>query len=118
MRSGVRSPSAPPIPNLAKTILANGNPRQQFLLLSIPTKRGRKPVSHPSTCKLWRRERKFARREQMTTCIIHANVALGANHRIDDFVIIGAPPRETEPGEIPTSIGPNAIIRSHTVIYA
>jgi len=53
-----------------------------------------------------------------TTCIIHANVALGANHRIDDFVIIGAPPRETEPGEVATSIGPNAIIRSHTIIYA
>ena len=53
-----------------------------------------------------------------TTCIIHANVALGANHRIDDFVIIGAPPRETSPGGMATSIGPNAIIRSHTVIYA
>ena len=52
------------------------------------------------------------------TCIIHPNVALGANHRIGDFVIIGAPPRETQPGEMATSIGPNAIIRSHTVIYA
>ena len=53
-----------------------------------------------------------------TTCIIHPNVSLGANHRIDDFVIIGAPPRETSPGELATSIGPNAIIRSHTIIYA
>lgn len=53
-----------------------------------------------------------------TTCIIHPNVSLGANHRIDDFVIIGAPARETSPGETATSIGPNAIIRSHTVIYA
>jgi len=53
-----------------------------------------------------------------TTCIIHPNVSLGANHRLDDFVIIGAPPRETSPGELTTSIGPNAIIRSHTVIYA
>ena len=53
-----------------------------------------------------------------TTCIIHPNVSLGANHRIDDFVIIGAPPRETEPGKIETSIGPNAIVRSHTIIYA
>jgi acetyltransferase-like isoleucine patch superfamily enzyme len=53
-----------------------------------------------------------------TTCIIHPNVRFGANHRIDDFVIIGAPPRETSPGELPTSIGPNAIIRSHTIIYA
>jgi acetyltransferase-like isoleucine patch superfamily enzyme len=53
-----------------------------------------------------------------TTCIIHPNVRFGANHRIDDFVIIGAPPRETSPGELATSIGPNAIIRSHTIIYA
>jgi acetyltransferase-like isoleucine patch superfamily enzyme len=53
-----------------------------------------------------------------TTCIIHGNVRFGANHRIDDFVIIGAPPRGTEPGEIETTIGPNAVIRSHTVIYA
>lgn len=53
-----------------------------------------------------------------TTCIIHGNVSLGANHRIDDFVIIGAPPRDAAAGEIATSIGPNAIIRSHTVIYA
>ncbi|PYS83718.1 MAG: transferase [Acidobacteria bacterium] len=53
-----------------------------------------------------------------TTCIIHPNVRFGANHRIDDFVIIGAPPREALPGEMITLIGPNAIIRSHTVIYA
>src|SRR5713226_9555740 len=76
MRSGVRSPSAPPIPSY------------------------------------------FPWQQMNTTCIIHANVALGANHRIDDFVIIGAPPRETEPGETSTSIGPNAVIRSHTIIYA
>ena len=53
-----------------------------------------------------------------TTCKIYPNVSLGWNHRIDDFVIIGVPPRETEPGEMATSIGANAIIRSHTVIYA
>ena len=53
-----------------------------------------------------------------TTCIIHPNVRFGANHRLDDFVIIGAPPREASPGELATSIGANAIIRSHTVIYA
>jgi len=53
-----------------------------------------------------------------TTCIIHPNVRFGANHHLDDFVIIGAPPRETSPGEMATSIGANAIIRSHTVIYA
>lgn len=60
-----------------------------------------------------------AMEESMTgTRIIHANVVLGENHRVDDFVIIGAPPRETEPGALATVIGANAIIRSHTVIYA
>ena len=52
------------------------------------------------------------------TRIIHPNVSLGVNHRIDDFAIIGAPARETEIEEMVTSIGPNAIIRSHTIIYA
>ncbi len=53
-----------------------------------------------------------------TACKIHPNVSLGENHQLGDFVIIGAPPRETAPGELATSIGANAIIRSHTVIYA
>ena len=54
----------------------------------------------------------------ITNYIIHPNVSLGANFRIDDFVIIGVARRESQPGEIATSIGPNAIIRSHSVIYA
>jgi acetyltransferase-like isoleucine patch superfamily enzyme len=55
----------------------------------------------------------------MTTIrIIHANVVLGANHHIDDFVIIGVPPREPQPEAMETSIGAGAIIRSHTIIYA
>jgi acetyltransferase-like isoleucine patch superfamily enzyme len=33
-------------------------------------------------------------------------------------VIIGVPPRGAAPGELPTIIGPGAVIRSHTVIYA
>jgi acetyltransferase-like isoleucine patch superfamily enzyme len=53
-----------------------------------------------------------------TTSIIHPNVHFGVNHRVDDFVIIGAPPRDSSAGELTTLIGPNAIIRSHTVIYA
>jgi len=52
------------------------------------------------------------------TCIIHANVVLGANHHIDDFVVIGVRSREQQPGRLETLIGPDAIIRSHTVIYA
>lgn len=50
--------------------------------------------------------------------VIFPNVKLGKNYTIEDFVIIGAPSRGYEPGELETIIGDNAIIRSHTVIYA
>lgn len=46
------------------------------------------------------------------------NVHLGANAVVDAFVIVGEPPRGTEPGELETIIGARAIIRSHSVIYA
>jgi len=45
-------------------------------------------------------------------------VHLGANVDIGEFVVIGLPPRGKEPGELETHIGPDAVIRSHTVIYA
>lgn len=50
--------------------------------------------------------------------VIHPNVRLGKNCSIEDFVIIGAPPRGRRIGELETVIGDNAVIRSHTVIYA
>ena len=50
--------------------------------------------------------------------IIHPNVKLGINCVIEDFVIIGIPPKGYQPGEFETIIGDNSIIRSHTVIYA
>lgn len=50
--------------------------------------------------------------------IIHPSVIIGAGAEIDSFVIIGQPPRGKKPGEIKTIIGSNAVIRSHTVIYA
>ena len=50
--------------------------------------------------------------------IIYPNVKLGKNCIVEDFVIIGAPPKDSLPGEIETIIGYNSIIRSHTVIYA
>lgn len=53
-----------------------------------------------------------------STARIYANVRLGENVEIDDFVIIGMPPRGAQPGELETVIGDNAHIRSHTVIYA
>lgn len=52
------------------------------------------------------------------TRIIYANVVLGANHHIGDFVIIGVTPRDSQQEQVETLIGPNAIIGSHTVIYA
>ena len=52
------------------------------------------------------------------SAIIHPNVRLGENCIVEDFVIIGHPSREVKSGELETNIGDNAIIRSHTIIYA
>lgn len=49
---------------------------------------------------------------------IYEKVELGEHTVVEDFCIIGAPPRGAEPGEIPTLIGSNSVVRSHTVIYA
>jgi len=50
--------------------------------------------------------------------IIHAGVRIGSNAQLGEYVIIGAPARGREAGDTETVIGANAIIRSHTVIYA
>jgi acetyltransferase-like isoleucine patch superfamily enzyme len=50
--------------------------------------------------------------------IIHANVQLGEDTFIEDFAVIGAPPRGYRTGELATIIGDGAYLRSHTVIYA
>ena len=49
---------------------------------------------------------------------LYPNVQIGTNAVIEDYVIIGVPPSGKKPGELPTVIGDNAVIRSHTVIYA
>ena len=49
---------------------------------------------------------------------IYKNVVLGKGASIDDFVIIGRPPRGKKDGELSTIIGEGAVIRSGTVIYA
>jgi len=49
---------------------------------------------------------------------IYPNVKLGNNCTVEDYVIIGAAPRGYSTGKLETVIGDNAIIRSHTVIYA
>jgi acetyltransferase-like isoleucine patch superfamily enzyme len=50
------------------------------------------------------------------TAIIHPNVELGEGSIVEDYCIIGKPSRGKE--EQKTTIGKNAIIRSHTIIYA
>lgn len=52
------------------------------------------------------------------TAKILQNVHLGENITIEDYVIIGAPPTKRKEGELKTVIGDNAVIRSHSVIYA
>jgi acetyltransferase-like isoleucine patch superfamily enzyme len=49
---------------------------------------------------------------------IYPNVQLGKDVVIDDFTIIGAPPRGKTAGALPTIIGDNSHIRSHSIIYA
>jgi len=49
---------------------------------------------------------------------IHDNVTLGEGCVIHPPVILGFPPRGHEPGELPLVIGPGAVIRPFTTIYA
>lgn len=49
---------------------------------------------------------------------LYPNVHLGKNVCIEDYAIIGKPPKGRQPGELPTIIGDHALIRSHSVIYA
>ncbi|HBG47439.1 MAG TPA: transferase [Deltaproteobacteria bacterium] len=50
--------------------------------------------------------------------ILYPNVKLGPGCKIEDYAIIGSPPDGFASGELATVIGANAVIRSHTVIYA
>lgn len=54
----------------------------------------------------------------MKTYKVHSNVVIEKGAEIGDYSIIGLPPRGKEEGELKTEIGKNAVIRSHTVIYA
>lgn len=55
---------------------------------------------------------------EVLTYKIYPGVKLGENSLISDFVIIGFPPKDCKKEVLETNIGDNAIIRSHTVIYA
>lgn len=52
------------------------------------------------------------------TAIIYPGVTLGGGCVVGDYCIIGHPAQGEEAGASPTVVGPGAIIRSHTVIYA
>ena len=49
---------------------------------------------------------------------ILAGVVIGNGSIVEDYCIIGAPPRGKKEGELSTTIGEKAVLRSHTVIYA
>jgi acetyltransferase-like isoleucine patch superfamily enzyme len=54
----------------------------------------------------------------MNTYRIYKNVTLGEGTLVEDFSLVGVAPRGAQDGELPTTIGERAVIRSHTVIYA
>ncbi|MGB8644167.1 MAG: acyltransferase [Anaerolineae bacterium] len=54
----------------------------------------------------------------MSTFILHPNVHFGDTPTVGEFAIVGEAPRGKQPGELETTIGRRAVIRSHTVIYA
>ena len=54
----------------------------------------------------------------VTTYRIFENVLLGQGTVVEDFCIVGTPPRGVQDGDLLTTIGDGAVIRSHTVIYA
>jgi len=56
--------------------------------------------------------------DTVMTSKVYANVSLGAGSVLEDFCILGTPPRGKKDGELATVIGDGAVIRTHTVIYA
>jgi acetyltransferase-like isoleucine patch superfamily enzyme len=54
----------------------------------------------------------------MSGYIVYKGVELGEGSVIEDFSIVGTPPRGKKDGELATIIGAGAVIRSHAVIYA
>ena len=52
------------------------------------------------------------------TAIVSPNVDLGAGCVVGEYVILGRAPRGKQDGELPLVIGPGAVIRPFTTIYA
>jgi len=53
-----------------------------------------------------------------TQANVYPNVHIPSSVQLDEYVIVGVPPRGVAAGELETVIGPESHIRSHTVIYA
>ena len=49
---------------------------------------------------------------------IYKNVVIGKNAKLGEFIIIGESPKGYKEGDLPTVIGDNCVIRSHSVVYA
>src|SRR5215510_3340400 len=54
----------------------------------------------------------------MSNYRIYSGVRLGPRSLIEDYCIIGVPPRGASEGKMETVLGSEAYLRSHTVIYA
>lgn len=54
----------------------------------------------------------------MSNYRIYLGVRLGPQAIIEDYCVIGAPPRGASEGDMETVLGSEAYLRSHTVIYA
>lgn len=54
----------------------------------------------------------------MSNYRIYAGVQVGPQSIIEDYCVIGVPPRGASEGEMETVLGAEAYVRSHTVIYA
>lgn len=54
----------------------------------------------------------------MTTSKIYKNVEFGDGCVVEDFSLVGVPPRGAGDGELQTTIGERSVIRTHAVIYA
>ena len=52
------------------------------------------------------------------TAKVYPNVIIEEGAEIGEFCIIGLPAKGKAPGEVETRIGKNAVIRSHSIIYA
>ncbi len=56
--------------------------------------------------------------EIAATALLHPGVELGDGAQVGDYVLIGVPARGSTCGAVLTRIGPAAVLRSHSVIYA